>query len=328
MGSVGTLLAQQVEQLSQEGYLLVEDVLDEELDLEPVEREYAEILDLMASKLHAEGKISQTYSDLEFGKRFVAVAAESEEPIFQHFEISFPFKNLTATTPINLGEATFNLLRSPRILDLLEPILGGEIYSSPVQHTRLKLPSSNHAARHNGHLTEATLWHQDLGAVLPEADRTLFLTVWIAMTDANEQNGCLVYQPGSHLQGLALHCPTTREHRLAGSIPDEWIPKDTARSAPARRGSVLIHLPMMKHRSFDNSTDDIRWSFDLRYQRTGEPTGRPIFPGFVARSRSAPHTELADVQEWRRLWEVARSELVGAPPPAVHRWTTEAAACA
>jgi phytanoyl-CoA hydroxylase len=322
------LSQQQVGRLFEDGYLLVENALDIRLDLDPVEEEYAEILERLATRLHEQGQISETFGGLPFGKRFIAVAGACEEPIFQHFEISFPFKNITAKTPINLGSATFNLLRSPRILDLLEPVLGGEIYSNPVQHARLKLPSSASAARHNGGLTEATLWHQDLGAVLPEADRTLTLTVWVAMTDANEQNGCLVYEYKSHRHGLALHCPTTSETRLAGSIPDEWIPVDAMRPVLARRGSILVHLPTTKHRSFDNLTDDVRWSFDLRYHRVGEPTGRPMFPGFVARSRSNVESELTNPAEWRRLWEGARAQLVGAPSPTVHRWTTEAAACA
>jgi phytanoyl-CoA hydroxylase len=323
-----SLTADQVAQLFDDGYLLIEDALSQDLDLTPLDREYAALLDTVAERLYSDGQISKTYSQLPFGSRFIAIASESDEPIVQNFEISFPFSGLTADTPINLGEATFNLLRSPRLLDLIEPILGGEIFSNPVQHARFKLPASTDSGRHNGYMTEATLWHQDLGAVLPEADRTLTLTVWVAMTDATRENGCLVYQPRSHRHGLAFHCPTTREYRLAGSIPEEWIDGETTRPAPARRGSVLLHLPMTKHRSFDNKTDDIRWSFDLRYHRIGEPTGRPMYPGFIARSRSRPEMELRDVQEWRRLWEGARAHLLEQPVPTVHRWTTEAAVCA
>lgn len=164
-----TLSERQIEQVSREGYLLLEGVLDEELDLAPVDREYAEILDRLASRLYAEGKISQT-------------------------------------------------------------------------------------------------------------------------------------------------------------IPDEWIPEGTTRPAPARRGSVLLHLPMTKHRSFDNLTNDIHWSFDLRHQRTGEPTGRSTADSSRAAGRRRPLS-----------WQTSRDGVsAGNGPgrawsgrlPVTHRWTTEAAACA
>lgn len=320
------LTESELDLLYTDGYLLVEDALDEERDLRPVEDEFSAILGDVAERLYHDGLIPRTYAELPFGRRFIAVAAASEQPIFQEFEISLPSRGLSERTPMNLGAAVFGLLRSPRILDRLESILGGEIFSNPVQHTRIKLPLAG-AARRNGHLTEATMWHQDLGAVLPEADRTLTVTVRVAMTDASPENGCLVYQAGSHRQGLTLHCPTDRVHQLAGSIPDEWIDGTLTRPVPARRGSILIHLPMTRHRSLENRSNGIRWSFDLRYHRTGEPTGRPMHPGFVARSTSRPETELRDAAQWRRTWEQTRARLAGREP-VVHRWTTEAAPCA
>jgi hypothetical protein len=62
-------------------------------------------------------------------------------------------------------------------------------------------------------------------------------------------------------------------------------------------------------------SDDIRWSFDLRYQPIGQPTGRPAFPGFVARSRRYPESELRDWREWRQLWLDARARLAEGEDP-------------
>ena len=67
------------------------------------------------------GKIGETYDGLPFEDRFIAVAAESPEPIIANFEIALPNGGFTAETPINCGPATFNFLRSPRILDLSSP---------------------------------------------------------------------------------------------------------------------------------------------------------------------------------------------------------------
>jgi len=211
----------------------------------------------------------------------------------------------------------------------MEPLIGGEIFCNPVQHTRIKLPPSVHAASRMGNLTDATQWHQDQGVVLAEADRTQTITVWAAMTDADEENGCLIYEERSHRSGLGFHCPVDAGNaKYRASIPDEWIDMSRAIPVPAKRGDILIHLPLTKHGSLSNTSNRIRWSFDLRYHPVGQPTGRPMFPGFVARSRQHPETELPDHVAWRQLWEDARTKILAGPMPTVHRWNTDAAVCA
>jgi phytanoyl-CoA hydroxylase len=343
---MATLTAEHFESLQHDGFAHVAGVFDEELDLRPVDAEFAEILDRLARDLHASGQIASTYESLSFEERFIRVSAEAPVSIMEHFEISLAQPHeLRAIgegagiqrprTPLrmNTGQATLNLLRSPRLLDLIEPLIGGEIYCNPVQHTRIKLPSAvgetlTPAQRATG-LTDTTIWHQDGGVVLPEADRTFTVTVWIAMNDATIQNGCLVYARSSHRSGLAFHCPTTGKAKpgLAGSIPEEWVDLETAIPVPARRGDVLLHVPLTKHRSLANRSNGIRWSFDLRYHKTGEPTGRPLFPGFVARSRSDPASELRDAAAWRTLWEDARNRLMEMEKPSFNRWNVDSSIC-
>ena len=63
-------------------------------------------------------------------------------------------------------------------------------------------------------------------------------------------------------------------------------------------GAVLVMDKLTMHASLPNLSEDIRWSVDLRYQPGGEPTGWPWFPGFVALSRSAPESVLANAAAW------------------------------
>ena len=118
------------------------------------------------------------------------------------------------------------------------------------------------------------------------------------MTDADEENGCLIYEERSHARASGSIARPTRQ-RNPVSIPDEWIDATRAVAVPAKRGDVLIHLPLTKHGSLPNTSDRVRWSFDLRYHPVGQPTGRPMFPGFVARSRQHPETELPDHVAWK-----------------------------
>ncbi len=83
-----------------------------------------------------------------------------------------------------------------------------------------------------------------------------------------------------------------------------------------------------KHSSLPNVSDTIRWSFDLRYNPIGQPTGRPMFPSWVARSRAHPETELRDPAEWARLWLEARDRLAGKGKQVTNRWGLEPPVCA
>jgi len=56
-------------------------------------------------------------------------------------------------------------------------------------------------------------------------------------------------------------------------------------------------------------SNQIRWSFDFRYNPIGQSTGREIFPGFVARSKAHPDIELRDPELWRRSWLDCRTRL-------------------
>ena len=58
---------------------------------------------------------------------------------------------------------------------------------------------------------------------------------------------------------------------------------------------------------------------DLRYQKTGTPTGRPYNPDFIARSRANPDSVLQDYDEWCRQWIEALEEVKGKAIQG-HRW--------
>jgi len=315
------------EQLAEEGYAVVEDVLDPILDIGPVLAEYAAVLGGIAAGLAAEGVIRSTYAGLPFEQRLIAVCAESRRNFPQHFDISLPQSGVRSDTPMHVGPAVFGLLTNPGLLDVVERVVGPEIASNPVQHVRMKLPKrAIEEGSHNGLVTKIP-WHQDNGVILPEADEAGILTVWIALNDATEANGCLQVIPRSHRQGIEAHCPTSN----GLSIPEKLLPVERALPLPMRAGSLLLMTQRTVHSSLDNVTDDqVRISLDLRYQAVGQATGRPAFApaGFVARSRAHPETALRDPAEWARRWLETRARLAEAENPTFNRWRADAAVCA
>lgn len=318
------LTKSQLDQLKAEGYTTVEDVYDPEIDFKALKRDYSEILDGLAGELLAQGKITAHDRDASFSDRVIDVVRQSGGLDLQRFDISLPQKGITAATPMYLGKAGFELLRQPRLADLIEQILGPEIYSNPVQHIRLKVPESVVPDENRPSIARYTPWHQDNGVVTPDADETEMLTVWVAVTDATVEHGCLAIVPGSHWGKLAGHCP-----RPGGlTIPDGLIPAERVLPVPLRAGSVLFMNRYTMHMSLPNKSNEIRWSFDLRYQPTGRPTGRAVFPGFVVRSRRDPSSALKDHAGWVSLWERARAELAEKEDPAYNRWHADAPWCA
>lgn len=316
----------QRQQFEDDGYVVVDGVLDPARDIQPVMVEFAEVLDGIAAGLVAEGAVSSPYTELPFSDRLTRICAESGRNFPDRFDISLPFKGVRRDTPIHLGPAVFRLMTSPRLLDAVEDIIGPEIYSNPVQHVRMKLPKQAISEKfQNSSLMTKTGWHQDIGVILEEADVSTILTVWIPLSDATVENGCLEVIPGSHRNTLIEHCATTGGMR----IPDILLPSRPSRPLPMPAGSVILMNQQTVHGSLDNVTpDQVRISFDLRYQPTGQPTGRPAFPGFVARSAAHPETELRDPAGWRKLWLDTRERLVQAEEARFTRWNAESAVCA
>jgi len=323
------LSADQLRQFEEDGFLAIESLIDE-ADLEPIAEEYAGLLDGLANELHRAGRIPSNFAELPFGERYARILQDVPD-LHRHFNISLPLINGPVDPAIyhmHAGRAVFDLLRHPRILDVVESVLGPEIASSPVQQMRMKVPGGNlkgELAVHSN--VGVTTWHQDIVALLPEADDTQVLTVWLALSDATVENGCLVSVRASHRDGPQVHC-SNAELASEPNVPGRLLEGRETVPLPVRKGGVVLFNKLNVHCSLPNRSDGMRWSMDLRYTPAGQPSGRPAFPGFIARSRAHPESELHDYDAWVRSWEDARQRIVsGQYPDRVFedvRWNDEA----
>ena len=328
---MATLDQRQLEHFHREGYLVVDDLIDPAAVLDPLVSEYEQRLEKLACRLHQDRRIKSTYAGLDFGDRLTRVYQDSGQVHSQYFDFSLPQRGVTRKTPMWHGRAVFDLLTAPPLLDAVESIVGPEIYSNPVQHVRLKPPEHLTPKNSETGLAQlgATPWHQDAGVVTADADESEILTVWIPVWDADEAAGCLHLVPRSHREGLNVHCPGGTATSPSGlGIPDELFRVGDAVPMPMRRGSVLFMHRLTCHGSLPNNSDRIRWSLDLRYNPIGQHSGRTAFPGFVARSRAKPESELDDPAVWASLWRQVRERLAGHPDPAYNRWSSDHPACA
>jgi hypothetical protein len=303
------------------GFVIVEGFLDISKDIKPVMDEYAQVLDRLVHQLYDDGKVSNLYADLPFGERLTKVYAESGVVHSQYFDFSLPQNGVETDTPFWAGPSVFHLLRNKKLLDAAEHFVGDEIYSNPVQHIRIKPPERALPKTGDNRVIQ-TPWHQDNGVLLPEADEGHILTVWFPLTDATIEQGCLRVLPESHRMGLMHHC--YQDNGLAIHQFDDR----TALPIPMAAGDVLFMHQLTCHSSLPNVSDKVRISFDLRYQPIGEPTGRPVFPGFVARSKTHPESELHDPAIWEQMWRDSRDRLAQQENPTFNRWHVTDPVCA
>ena len=305
-------------EFQEQGYLVLPEVLPKTI-LDAVRAEYADLMDRLYANGHAQGRVPDG-TGLSFWNKLRA-SYRAGCDWFQPMDISLPGGIIQPDTPFHFGPAVFDMVTCPRLLDIAEGLIGPEITSNPIQHVRIKPPADTlHGHEVRAHIT-ATDWHQDRAVAHETADQTQMIAVWLAVTDATEDNGCLQVVPGR--PQMYPHCPKTQT-----GIADGVLDLSKAKPLPVPAGGAVVFHPLTPHASLVNRTQEFRWSFDLRYHVTGQPSGRDHFPEFVARSRSAPETELKDWRLWRQMWEDARARLAAGPHVPIHRWTEDSPMCA
>lgn len=310
----------EVERFDEEGYLVIEDLVDEQT-LAAVRQEYADLMDRLYAGWYAAGLVETSGENLSFWQKLDQCYQRSFD-WYQPMDISLPHGGIDEDTPMHIGPAVFDLVTHKRIIDTVECLVGPEITSNPIQHVRIKPPARALPPSENRAHVTTTDWHQDMGVTLEEADETRFVTVWLAITDATVENGCLQVAPGKR-DAMLPHCNKTQV-----GIADAFIPRGEAVPAPVKASGAVLFNPLTPHASLPNQSDGYRWSFDLRYNVTGQPTGRSQFPEFVVRSRSNPASELKDWRKWREAWEATRAHLARVPHIPQHRWSNDAPYCA
>lgn len=316
------LTPEQVTHFDKHGYVVVENILDKATVLDPLKKEYDQLLTDLCKTWAEQGKLTPDCHEKSFESKLLRVYRAGLD-YFQPLDISLPPGDITSDIPFHAGSAIFDVITNSNLLDKVESIIGSEITSNPIQHVRIKPPVPELAPNElRPHITK-TDWHQDRAVTLQEADATRMVTTWLAISEATVENGCLEVIPGSHKSDMKQHCPQPQL-----GIPAKFIDLQAAVALPVPAGGAVFFHPLTIHGSLENKTQGFRWSFDLRYNVTGDPTGRSFFPEFIARSKVDPDSVLTDSTKWRQLWEQARSRLASENPVQIHRWPADSVHCA
>ena len=154
---------------------------------------------------------------------------------------------------IHLISPIFNkVCLNKNILDAVESIIGKNIL---ICGTTLFIKNPNE----KGFVS----FHQDAKYIGLEPHN--WVTVWIAVTDANEKNGCMRMLPGSHKEDLKHHEQKFDENNLlTRGQTIKNIPLDKTDSVILKAGQMSLHHPKIVHGSGLNYSNDRRIGFVIQ----------------------------------------------------------------
>jgi len=162
----------------------------------------------------------------------------------------------------------FDICMNPKILDYVEGIIGPNFY----------LWASNFFIK-EPHTTETVGWHQDAYYWPMKPHNSV--TVWLAFTDVDEENGAMKIVPGSHTAGLIKHKKSNQtDSVLTLELETGSFREDTAKSLILKAGQCSLHDDRAVHGSPANPSDRRRVGLTMRFSGTNVENDLNINPNF------------------------------------------------
>ncbi len=219
-------------------------------------QEYREQGFTVARQLFSKEEARQLLSEVE---RFVAI----DDPT------SLSENGLIYSGAIFLrSEICRRMLSDQRVLDLLKPIAGGDLWVT-MDQALTKKPGAG-----------VFRWHQDNG--YNQLKREHF-QVWIALTETRKENGALKLVPGSHKRGLLRH-----KFAGAGQMEvDEPLGGEPI-SVNANVGDVILFSSLMLHSTGPNDADTDRTAYVAEFMRLEDYAPWASPPFFIAAQGGYP----------------------------------------
>jgi len=307
------LTPEQKQEYDDQGYVLLKSLLLPE-EIQRLVEELEAVVDRVAREYYAAGRIKSLYEDEGFKTRLIKIV-DGDPAAYDEFVGA---RGAVSTPQPTLGPEMFRILSEPKLLDIVEGIVGTEIRCQGRHRLRPKMPGVNVADFR---------WHEDtayaaqrityvqqqygLDAADPDQHGAFLSRIvaapqmaepnfWIPLVDVNEENGCLQMLPGGH-----RHTP---------AYEDQWRPDSFVReldglvpvAVPMQVGDALLIHQHLPHASPPNRSDHIRWSVDIRFQDDRRRTKSAREPGFLARSKERPQDVVTEYEGYVRIREAVK----------------------
>jgi len=172
--------------------------------------------------------------------RFISEIVPNLPPEDAFYEERSDPKTLKQIQKMDVHDEWFHGLVTGRVRQIAELLLDGPVVPRNLQYFN-KPPS----------VGRATPAHQDGYYFMLKPCEAV--TMWLALDDVDEENGCVRYIRGSHKRGMRQHSRTTTLGFSQG-ITDFPTGDDEEHeiALPARSGDLLVHDAMTIHRADAN----------------------------------------------------------------------------
>jgi ectoine hydroxylase-related dioxygenase (phytanoyl-CoA dioxygenase family) len=230
------LSAAQARSWDERGFFVLEDAFDA-----------ATISEVVAETDHYEQKMEAFLRTRENGQLFIAKAGE----------ITFA-THLSARSPL-----LASFCAHPVFQDLCRELVGPDVRLYWDQAVYKKPEPEREFP-----------WHQDNGYTYVEPQG--YLTCWVALSDATEQNGCPWVAPGLHRLGTLQHWTTELGFQCLKDVPD-------ALPAPVCAGGIVVFSSLTPHRTGPNRTLEARKAYIVQFAPDGAVRLEPDEPGVQRR---------------------------------------------
>ncbi|MEM0922201.1 MAG: phytanoyl-CoA dioxygenase family protein [Pseudomonadota bacterium] len=204
---------------------------------------------------------------------FGAEETRAQRATFEGLEAQFegslprPVSAYCRTNGHLVMEQPRQIASDPRILDAVESVLGPD----------LLLWSAEYFTKEAGS-QKVVSWHQDITYWgMGETDHEV--TVWLALSPATAESGCMQFVPGSHRSSLVDHRDTFSADNLLSRGQEIAVEVDEADAVAAalEPGEISLHHGRLFHSSGPNTSADRRIGFVMRFIRPDTPsTGKGL----------------------------------------------------
>lgn len=198
------------------------------------------------------------------------------------------------------NEVCAQLVRVPFLLDLVDALVGGDVY---VYQFKVNIKSPREGKEWPWH-QDYSFWSREDGMPRPDA-----VNIAINLDDVHELNGPLTVLSGSHTVGLVDSAD--EEEVLAGGDWHEHVSAKLTYTVPSERverlarhhhsetvlgpaGTITAFHPSIVHSSSNNLSDDRRTLLLITYNSVKNAPAQPGRPEFLVDRDTTPVRPLED----------------------------------
>ena len=151
----------------------------------------------------------------------------------------------------------FELASHPGVLDVVESLIGPDILIYNVEYIVKEPRAASHVS-----------WHQDLTYWGFDGDQQV--SMWLALSPATEESGCMRMLPGSHRAGRLHHEKTEdKDNVLFQGQTVRGVEENDAVLCPLQPGEASFHHGWTLHASTPNRSGDRRIGLNVQYINPG-----------------------------------------------------------